>query len=259
MYKNALGTSLNDILLEKDIKSICFDLDNTLLDTDNYYVKIKNAVFKDFVDTYFDENEREEKLKKLEEAASSRYKYRHQHGLKPPLIFEECYVTITDSFPDLSDDRLEEIIHKHTDNFYKLSPEIYPNAVKLLDFLAETDSISHIFGATDAQEDWSRIKVQYILSKTKLKDFLYYSTDLKIRKDPKWWLSIFADHGTNPENIMVVGDNYYADVYSSLLAGVKHAIWINKYGKSLDDFTEYPLPKHAEIIVVGSLEEILKL
>lgn len=242
----------------RNIQSIGFDLDNTLLDTDPYYVRVKDSVFNDFVNTYFDRKDREINKEKLNKIASLRYKYRHTHGLKPPLIYEECYDTISDTFPETLDERLGEILELHTKDFYTTSPSILPGAGEVLDSLTEIDFIKHIFGATDAQEDWSRIKAEYVLENTRLKEFPYFSTDLKVRKNPEWWLSVFEKLKTKPENILIVGDNYYADVYSSLLAGVKHAIWINKYKKSLDEFKEYPLPEGAEVAIVNSIDEITK-
>ena len=248
--------NVEKLFTDKNITSVGFDLDNTLLDTDSYYVKVKDSVFSDFIDTNFNGSEKEEKIKKLNDVASSRYKHRHQHGLKPPLIHDECFSTISDSFPDLLDEKLDGILELHTKDFYMKSPALYPEAIDFLNLLTEVDSINHIFGATDAQEDWSRIKAEYILSSTRLKEFPYFSTDLKVRKNPEWWLDVFSNIETNPENIMIVGDNYYADIYSSLLAGVKHAIWINRHGKSLEDFEEYPLPKGAEVITVKNIREI---
>lgn len=250
---------LEKLLIEKNISSIGFDLDNTLLDTDPYYIRIKNAVFKDFVDIYFGGDNQETIIEKLADTADFRYKHEHRHGLKPTLIFDECYNTISDTFPDILDDRLGAILEKHTKDFYRKSPDLYPEAIRFLDLLTEMDGVKHVFGATDAQEEWSRIKVEYILANTKLDEFPCYSTDLKVRKNPTWWLSVFSNLHVKPENILIVGDNYYADVYSSLLAGVKHAIWVNRYGKSIDEFGEYPLPEHAEVMIVRSIDEILKL
>ena len=250
---------LEKLFANNNISSIGFDLDNTLLDTDSYYIKVKDAVFKDFVDTYFDGEDSEAMIKKLGNTASARYKYRHKHGLKPPLIPDECYTTISETFPDIVDDRIDAILEAHTKDFYNKSPDLYPGAIKFLDLLTEMDNVKHIFGATDAQDDWSRIKAEYILANTKLGKFPYFSTDLKVRKNPEWWLSIFSNLNIKPENILIIGDNYYADVYSSLLAGVKHAVWVNRHGGRMEDFNEYPLPEYAEVLVVSSIDEILEL
>jgi len=229
------------------------------LDTDPYYRRVQDAVYKDFAKTYFDSNDEERIIKELKDTSSSMYRHRHLHGLKPPLISEECYTTISDTFPDILDDRIDAILETHTKDFYNTSPDLYPEAIKFLDSLSEINHVKHIFGATDAQEDWSKIKAEYILKNTKLNEFPYFATDLRMRKNPEWWLSIFSNLHTKPENILIIGDNYYADVYSSLLAGVKHAIWLNRYRRSMEDFNEYPLPKDAEVIVVNSLDEIQEL
>lgn len=250
---------LEKLFTDNNISSIGFDLDNTLLDTDPYYVRVQDDIYKDFVQTYFDGNDEERIIKELKDTSSSMYRHRHKHGLKPPLISDECYATISATFPDILDDRLDVIIRAHTKDFYHRSPDLYPEAIEFLNLLTEMDSVKHIFGATDAQEEWSEVKARYILENTKLGDFPHYSTDLKVRKNPEWWLSIFSNLHTKPENILVIGDNYYADIYSSLLAGVKHAIWLNRHRRSMEDFNEYPLPKDAEVIVVNSLDEILKL
>lgn len=250
-------SDLRKNLLECGITTIGFDLDNTLFDTDPYYVNIKDLVFNGFVSINFPEEERSEAKKRLNEVASLGYKHRHQHGLKPTLIREECILAISKSFPELVDEKLEKILDIYTKDFYDKSPNFLPGVAELLNVLSDSNAIQNMFGATDAQEDWSRIKAEYIVENTKLDKFPYFSTDLKFRKNPEWWSSIFSEMDEHPENILIVGDNYYADIYSSLLAGVKHAIWVNRYNKSLDEFGEYPLPKHAEVIEIKSIDEIL--
>lgn len=246
-------------ILDMSISSIGFDLDNTLLDTDPYYINVKDLIFNDFVRINFPESEREIVKEKLDEIASARYKQRHLHGLKPTLIKDECKDTISESFPELVDERLKDILDTHTETFYQNSPPLLPGAKELLNFLSRSNSIRNLFGATDAQEDWSQIKSEYIIKNSKLDKFPYFSTDLKVRKNPFWWSSVFSKLNENPENILIIGDNYYADIYSSFSAGIKNAIWINRYNKSVEELRDYPIPEGVELITVKSIDEIIEL
>lgn len=248
------------LLVEKNITSVGFDLDDTLLGTDPYYIGVRNAVFKDIVDRYFgDSDEKEDVIRELEDTAFSNYLYTHQHSLQSPLIFDECHDAITDTFPEILDERTVEIVEAHTKDFYKKSPDLLPRAVELLNLLAKMDSIKNVFGATDGLETWSKVKAKYILDNTKLEKFPCFSTDIKVRKDAAWWESVFSRLHIKPENTLIIGDSYYADIYSSALVGVKNAIWINRYGKSMGDFKEYLLPEGLEVLVVNSIDEILEL
>ena len=251
--------NLENFFIEKNITSIGFDLDNTIFDTDPYYIRIKDAIFKDFVTAYFPKEQRDEVFKKLDEFAAKRYDDRYLNGLKPILIHEEYSKTILEFFPKTSAEEIDRILKPYTEDFYHKSPPLFAEAIEFLNLLSRIPTIRNIFGATDAQEDWSRIKAECVLENTELKEFPFFSTDLSVRKDADWWSSIFPKLGESPENVMIVGDNYHSDIYTSALAGVKLGIWVNRRGKSMDDVSKYILPEDSEMIVVKDLNEILSL
>lgn len=252
-------SNLENFFIEKNITSIGFDLDNTIFDTDPYYITTKDSIFKDFVNKYFPKEQRDEVFKKLDKFAMERYDHRYLHGLKPMLIHEEYSKTILEFFPKISVEEIDRILKPYTQDFYHNSPALFPEAIEFLNLLSKIPTIRNIFGATDAQEDWSRIKAESVLENTELREFPFFSTDLSVRKDASWWSSIFSKLEVNPENVMIIGDNYHSDIYTSALAGVKLGIWVNRRGKSMDDVSKYPLPEDSEMIVVRNIKEILSL
>jgi FMN phosphatase YigB (HAD superfamily) len=152
---------------------------------------------------------------------------------------------------DISAD-LEKQVKQYFKDFYTVVPTPYqsvPNILKT--FLScNVKIILH----SHAQEDWTKLKTEY-LSKLVDYELKYFATPITEDKNKDSWLKAFKVINSKPENTLVVGDNFYADILPSIEAGSKYLTWIDRHEQGLEDKS---LSKDdVELIRIKDIGEIL--
>lgn len=221
---------------KRKISSVIFDMDNTLVDTRPYYIKVMNSagsVISKTINKYT-ENPMDEVfvMERVNEIAFDTY----NKDSKPRLITDQ-YVSATKAF--LKEIKLSsktkqivKTVDTLFDDFYNQPPNLYPSTLRILNIIDSTEDIN-ISIYSHAQHNWTKIKVEKIqeLYKKKYKkqiELKFVTTPIEESKDSLGWKRAAEIVDTTLENSLVIGDNWHADILPAVYAGCKNLIWINR-------------------------------
>jgi FMN phosphatase YigB (HAD superfamily) len=240
--------SLEEYLNKRDITGVVFDIDNTLLATGEYYnEQIRQLSLK--LAPKFKDNTQEEFVEGVNEAINKVF---FERKLKPILIYKIYLQGLSVFLGEDIPRNLEKQVKQYFKDFYTVVPTPYrsvPNILKT--FLScNVKIILH----SHAQEDWTKLKTDY-LSKLLDYDLKYFATPITEDKNKDSWLKAFEKIPSKPENVLVVGDNFYADILPSIEAGSKYLTWIDRHKQGLED---KDLSKDdIELVRISDIGEIL--
>lgn len=226
-----------ELLNDREIEAVIFDLDSTLIDTDRYFHEAQTNAIYELQNCLREDTQVDERI--FRKLVGEIFK---RDGSRPRLINELLFEVSTQyclrNDTILShEDELERTLDNNFINFYKTSPEIYDSTVALLYELSKAGKKIGIH--THGQEDWSLIKINMI----KEKYFEKYNEDLNIdaihitpfehKKDAENWDIVAQKIKVELSKILVVGDNIEADMKEALLAGYTNLIHIKANRKDI--------------------------
>lgn len=235
---------LLDLLDRLNIKAVVFDLDNTLVNTGDYYEKALMLVATEYLEK-FKSNINPDLFR--ENFVNSVFEAFRRRGGTPELIMDEVLST----FESLSVNPTQEEISSFKsilDDFYALSPEKYYGAEPVLDVLISDGK--KILIHSNAQEDWTNIKV-----KTFRHNIPYIAVPIKEKKDAIKWKVAFLRNEVEPENTLVVGDSISSDILPAIQAGCRNVVWIDNHSKGLP--IDIVIPNGVNLYVVRSIKDLL--
>ncbi len=221
---------------KRKISSVIFDMDNTLVETGPYYIKVMNnagGMVTKAINKY-SKNLVEESyvIERVNDIAFEQY----HKDLKPRLITDQ-YLTATKIFlKELQLSSKEKHIVKNIDtlfdDFYSNAPALYPSTLRILNIL---DSVPNTKLAvySHAQHEWTKIKVENIQELFKKKyrkelELKFVTTPIEENKDSLGWQKAAKSVDSSLGNCLVIGDNWHADILAAVYAGCKNLVWINR-------------------------------
>jgi HAD superfamily hydrolase (TIGR01509 family) len=231
-----------------DIKTIFFDLDDTLLDFDDYW---KDSLIETFgkhpstkeiephllFQRLWDKNQIYERLYHEQNITLRDFRnYRLIHALRE--FDREINEETADDF---------NALHKSVSKqFMKASPE-------LLVFLIELKKSYRLGIVTNGTGSWQHDKIEALGIKSLFSDeAVIISEDVGYEKPaPEIYEKALACTNTAPEEALFVGDSWKNDVQGPIRIGMK-AIWLNKKGEAAP---EGPIPYG----IISSLFDLKKI
>jgi FMN phosphatase YigB (HAD superfamily) len=247
-------------LEQENIESVLFDLDGTLLKTDEHFHTLLNRLGLD-ISAHLDSIDPhyflcDEIARQLE---SQTYEIYYDNNRQPVLIDEQYTQALVRYFEYIGQeqltDQMKEIIKEYTHECYSNSPKEYDGVDKLLTCIIS--SKRGVLLHSHAQKDWTSIKANYLSKLVNLDEIDYLATPITEKKDLESWKEAIGMTESKPENLMVVGDNFRADILPALQAGCKNVVWINRLRKSLPK--GYELPKDVNLNIIEDISEVVNI
>ena len=248
---------LIELLEQRGIETVAFDIDNTVLDTDLLFHKTLYSLGLD-IPAYFPFEVPlpcYEELSRVLENETYRIYYKNKRS--PRLIAEQYrealrfYLT-EQNFGEVTPD-MEDTILWYQQRHYSTSPEAYRSTKDILQLIL--DSGFKIGFNSHAQQDWTEMKISYI-SKL-LDDFPelpFIAVPIENQKDPESWATLYEMTGTKAENVLTVGDNFNSDILSAMKAGCRTLVWINKRGGEIPK--DFLLEEDVHLYIIKNIAEL---
>lgn len=241
------------------VKAFVFDVDGTLMDT-----------VKTFIDAYEEEKKVLTEIIGDEEVAEKIY-FEFQGDM-----YKEGgkYKGVLDMFVisrAFSDDLIargfikeedRERVEYHLRKVYDIMPDIYPDALDLLEYL--NDKGYQISFSTHSG-DWGKTKIEYIWNKLgwDTNNLKYLSVPLDKEKDLDSWKQVLEILNLKGNEVVVVGDNPDEDIENSIDAGITRCIFVKRPLSGDYKFREEELnindSSNIKVWKVESLSEIKEL
>jgi len=205
---------LAENLKQKGIKAVLFDLDDTILDTNNLFSFWIHA----FVSGVVEKNPNldwREVMDKFTEINNEAFKTLSVDTKKLAFVAQKM-----DSFFGT-----HPMFSRHGDvvgQIYKNSPKILPGARETLEAFKETGIPMAL--VTHANVKWTNRKVED-------RDLKRYFTHIEVVNEKRFkgsedWLNAINILGVKPQEVLVIGDNLQGDINSARSIGVKNLVWI---------------------------------
>lgn len=222
-----------DLLKHNDIKNVLFDMDSTLVDTDPYFEKNMKSVIEKII--YIDTNTNDVVINYVFSLAKEIFK---EVG-KPMLVDQLVNQAITKYYDEnniqYDSTILKTEIEKLFENFYTVSPEVFPSTLELLKKLKDNDIKIGVY--SHAQYEWTGIKIRKIKEKYIQKymeeiDIPYTTTDISQSKDADGWGEAGKRLNFNISETLVIGDSWSSDILPAISAGYRFLVHLYK-GKEI--------------------------
>ncbi|MGI6484416.1 MAG: hypothetical protein ACOX0R_02235 [Candidatus Dojkabacteria bacterium] len=254
-FKKDSIPSLEIALDDRNIQGLIFDLDNTVFDTDPYYINKKEKSFLEVVNNFPVENEDPTvTVKKISEDVSKKF---YDRGCQPLPVKIEYGEGLKAFYKDNYHPLMDEILDKHFDDFYDNTPEIFPEAIDLFRFFYNYKNMKFFAANSLAGDGWTKVKIEYMQQKCRIPNIPYYTTDITHPKDWKKPINDALDKGIALKDILVVGDSLESDILPSIKQGIEHLIWIDRRERVAKEVCN--IPDTVEVIVVNTLSDIWNL
>jgi len=234
-------------VIKNKAKIILFDLDDTLLATNEVFVE-KTEKFYDYISKKIPDLNKKELKESLEEANNRLY---HRHAVHPGrwnLVIEEL-ISI-----------YGETKREHFTNGLSIIREIFASPVKVKTgvhmVLRELSEDGWRLGiVTHALPDWTELKIR----SARLERYFerVELVDVNKHKTASAWSAAIRTFGVEPRQVVVVGDSIGSDIIPAYEAGVKELVWVD-YGKGWSVNRQGKLPKGVKVITeISQLKTIL--
>jgi HAD superfamily hydrolase (TIGR01549 family) len=226
--------------------TVLFDLDDTLFDhiaTSRAALASSTATLPWRRDVPFEELHRRysELLEEIHPLLlAGRYTYPEARRLRFQRLLAPYDLALTEA-------EIDQFADFHYGHYRRLRQPV-PGALALLEALKPQVRIGIVTNnRTSEQED----KLQF-LGMTHLVDALITSEDAGVTKpDPRIYEVALQRLGARPEETVMVGDNWQADVLGALAVGIR-PLWLNRFG------TQRPLAQVQEISGLEPLAEVVQ-
>jgi len=243
-----------DIFNKKNIKSIVFDLDDTLLQTNLYYKKHMLNMSEN-VARLIGANDVKETARTIQMEGVRIHK-QEAHPMLVNLLMKKSIMNIYgENFQNSKE--VFEYIDNVGESFYKGSPILKDGTLPVLDMVNMKGILIGIY--SHAQREWTRIKVEYIQNEYRREyerdiKIEYYCTSIESNKDREGWESALEAFGFNKTDTMIVGDNLRDDAIPAQEIGIKNVVLItnSKYSNNVEH-------NGSGILKIEDLEDLLTL
>jgi FMN phosphatase YigB (HAD superfamily) len=249
-----------EYLEQENIEYVIFDLDGTLLKTDEHFDDLKDRLGIDLAAHFESINPHyflcDEVARQLGNQMTQIY---YENNRQPVLIDEQYSQALVRYFEYIGQeqltDQMKEIIKEYAHECYSNSPKEYEGVVELLTTIITSGR--GVLLHSHAQEDWTGIKANYLSRLVKLGEIDYLATPITKKKDLESWNQAISMTGRKAESVMVIGDNFEADILPAIQVGCKNVVWINRKERSLPE--EFELPKGVNLSIVEDISEVMNI
>ncbi len=246
---------LENYLETRNIQGVYFDLDNTVFDTDLYYITPKKQCYLEIAQKFPYPNEKPEyTAERISDLVNEEYLKRNS---KPLPVVDEYLDGIKNYYKDLYNPEMKNIIDRYFHDFYHKAPELLPSAKELFSYLFNYKDMKLMVGNSLAGREWTGIKIDRMKKECEVDNIPYFTTDIDKSKDWREALEYMNFEGVGYENILIIGDSLESDIIPAGEAGAKHMIWIDWRGRAEENMDK--LPNTAEVSVVSNLDDIFDL
>ncbi len=208
----------------KDIKSVVFDLDDTLFLTRQYYTNEILESVQYVLDKTGDQ------VHTLEDLLESVIKNHKKDG-KPVLLNILIEKTIDEIYGEelKSRDEIFKYIDNRIENFYLNVPQLVPSTLEVINYVNSKKVPIGVY--SHAQREWTERKVKYLQEKYLEKyndkiEILAYSTEIGEEKNADGWNQAIHNFEFIPEHTLVIGDNMKSDIIPAKEIGVRKLILV---------------------------------
>lgn len=248
-FENNSAPLLEKFLEEREIEAVVMDIDNTLLATHKYYREHIDDLGMDLAEYSLSTKPSDILSKEYKDAI---YAIFIREKFKPKLIKDQCKQGLDEYWGEERASELYWLIDEHVTHFYENVPEMFPHIEQLFEILKRYDLKVALH--SHAQYEWTRKKSEEIQEVVQM-HLPYLATPISKEKDMESWIEAFMLVEKSPENILVMGDNFYADIVPAIEAGCKNLVWIDANNKGIPN--DYMKPEGVEILVVSGLEDLV--
>lgn len=251
---------LLEYLKQEKIEYVIFDLDGTLLKTGEHFDDLLNRLGIDISAHLESINPHyflcDEIARQLENQVAELYYENNRH----PVLIDELYTQALVRYfeyigQEQVTDQMKEIIKEYAHECYSNSPKEYEGVVELLTTIISSGR--GVLFHSHAQDDWTGIKANYLSRLVKLGKIDYLATPITKKKDLESWEKAISMTGKKAENVMVIGDNFEADILPAIQAGCKNVVWVNRKRKCL--LEEFGLVKGVNLSIVEDIFEVVNI
>ena len=221
--------SLEKALEDRGIRGLLFDLDNTVFETDTYYITKKDKAYLEVATKFPYKNL--SPIETAQKVSDEVHRKFLERNCKPLPVIVEYEEGLKDFYGSGFNEGMSEILNTHFKDFYNNSPEIYPEAIPLFDFFFRYQNISFFAANTLADIEWTQIKIDRMKKEFGLTDLPFFTTDIDKPKDWKIPVKEALSRGLDLQELLVIGDSLDSDILPAISSGVKHLIWIDRRGK----------------------------
>lgn len=166
------------------------------------------------------------------------------------------YICLTHNLkPNVPFEKIEDLYDLHLD------PTPVETLKEFLDFLKENNITKGVCSNTIHSEE-NTIKFVKSCWPTMPFDFIMASSKYGVKKpNPRFFEVGTILANSKKEETIYIGDNFYADVYGSWLAGYKKSIWFNQRHRNKADFYKlHPeMPDNIDYIEIDNYLDLIKI
>lgn len=251
---NKVRVKENSIFMKDNIKSVIFDLDDTLFQTGEYY-KSNMLKMAQYISKLLDDSSPESAERIYQEGVAIHKEIGH-----PMLLNTLMKLAIAKIYGNnlSNQDKIDAYLEETVKLFYKGTPELKYGALCVLDMLNTLGIKIGIY--SHSQPEWTESKVRYIQSKFKDEygediKLLFYSTTLENKKDIQGWSKALKSFGFNPNTTLVVGDNLRDDILPTEQLGIRVLVLISnsRYSSNAQSKSD------KDIIRIENIENLCEL
>jgi len=241
---------------EREIETVAFDIDNTVLDTSSHFhnilyplgLEIASILPEEIAPHFF-----EEMTRQIEKEVYMAY---HKNNRKPVLIGREYEDALKEylQYLELGDvtDQMKEVISYYEWKCYNISPNAYQATKELLELIINAEK--KIVFNSHAEDPWTNIKVRHLADLVGSEPFPYVVTSIERKKDVKSWVKSIYMTDSLPEATLCVGDNFYADIIPAQQAGCKNLVWINHRDEIIP--SDFILGQDSQLHIIEDISEL---
>ena len=213
------------IFEKEEIKSVIFDLDDTLFETGVYY-RVNMLTMASFAAEMIGDNTPQIAEKIVQEGVDV-----HKKNARPVLLNE----LMKEALKGIYGENIPHQGHIHNyldhmvEEFYKGVPKLFPGTLPVLEML---DSMGIAIGIhSHAQTEWTERKVEYIKkcffdTYQREINIQFHSTPIDGKKDSLGWSEAIQKFGFNPKTTLVVGDNLKDDILAAQEVGIGYVVLV---------------------------------
>lgn len=221
---------IDNKLKESGKDTMVFDLDGTLFDTDMYfwnqYEKTGHLLqSKGFL------IEHPNLPGEIKDSGITQYKERNNLPQEVDHIILESIRRITNK--NAIPIEIENIVNQSCEDFYLISPQLLPGVLGTFFVLDKLESVKNIGVDSNAQEGWTKVKVEYLLNRFYeyygypfSKSIVINTVDIIKKKTQETLENAIHQTKGKPKNTIKIGDSWDYDIWPAVLAGCKQIIWV---------------------------------
>ncbi len=247
-------------LKERNIGSVLFDMDNTLVQTHRYYKEEHEIVLRDILKDIYYEMTDEDIDRAMEDIYMIVLEI-YSKNPRPVLIDEQIRKGFVKYFEERNQENLipeniGKILKEAFSFFYKKSPILFPSSIEILNLLKKFNISKGVY--SHAQYDWTKIKIELLKQLYQKKynrelELPFFTTDISDEKDLKGWSKAIEHLDFKKETTLVIGDSLTSDILPAINAEIKNLVYISKK----DDIPWEELPNDVSIKIVENIGELL--